>query len=167
LHRQINGTCRSIIEGDDADYVDIDQSDGNVTHIGVDVQKVNALTARCNVACTQDLEGYSCLTMEIPRGSLLGSTYWADKGRPKTFNLRVSYELATDYSTVWEAVGINQIRYAVYLVVHATAHVTVPTSVGDATYTYYVPVCETVYSSSVPNVYVADENGTNYLDLLP
>ena len=167
LHRQINLTCQSVIHANEKDYIETREKDNAVVQIGVDARKINDLTARCNVECENDLRNYERLTMDIPRGSLLGSTYLADKGHAKTFNLRVSYELHTNYSTLTQAVGINQVRYAVYLVVEATAHVTVPSSVGDATYTYYLPVCETIYSGEVPNVYVADENGTNYLDLLP
>ena len=167
LHSQINRTCRAILQGDNTDYIREKLREDKVTEISVNAQAVSVLTAHCNVACTEDLKQYEHLTMDIPRGSLLGSTYWADKGTNVSFNLRVSYELSTDYQTTMEAVGINQVRYAVYLVVKATAHVTVPASVGDATYTYYVPVCETVYTGDVPNVYVADEDGTNYLDLLP
>ena len=138
-----------------------------VTQIGVNAPNLATLATQCNVECANDLKAFEHLTIDIPRGSLFGSTYLADKGPRQTFNLRVSYELKCDYSTLFESVGINQIRYAVYLVVIATAQVAVPASVGDATYTYYVPVCETIYSADVPNVYVANEDGTNYLDLLP
>ena len=167
LHERINRTCRTLLAASDDHNILEKQSESAVSYIDVNAAAIGALATECNVCCTEDLDQFGTLTMTIPRGALTGSAYLADKGRPETFTIKVSYDLSTDYTTVIEAVGINQVRYAVYLVVKATAHVTVPAAVPDKTYAYYIPVCETVYAGVVPNVYVTGEDATNYLDLLP
>ena len=166
LQRQINETCRTILQNVSSPIIETLQ-DNDVRHISVDAVYMNNLAAQCNTQCAKDLACYERLAISIPRGTLFGSTYLADKGRAVTYTVSTSYELSTDYRTVCQSVGINQIRYAVYLLVQANAHITVPASIQNVQYTYCIPVCETLYSAEVPNVYVADDNGTDYLDLLP
>ena len=166
LQKRVNQTCAVILSAADNPVVE-SITEGKVRQISVNSTYMNRLAAECNTQCEQDLSAFDKLTVSVPRGALTGSQYLADKGRQVTYTLSVSYDLATRYKTTVEAVGINQVRFAVYLVVQATAHVTVPLTIQDVQYTYYVPVCETLYAADVPNVYVADENGTNYLDLLP
>jgi hypothetical protein len=167
VHRRVNLTCQDVIRQSAIRYINETIKDNAVTHVGVDAIAIGELASLCNTRCQYDLEQYQKIDLRIPRGALTGSSYLADKGRDETFTLYVSYDISTEYTTVCHSVGINQIRYAVYLIVNATAHVTVPAHIADCNYTYYIPVCEMMYSADVPNVYVADDNGTNYLDLLP
>ena len=135
--------------------------------ISVDNLAMNRLAGQCNTRCQMDLAPFERPVLSLPAGALTGSAYLADKGKTVTYRMQVSYEISTTYTAASYAVGINQIRYAVYLLVHAKAHVTIPTIVPSVEYTYYVPVCEMQYGADVPNVYVASEKGTNYLDLIP
>lgn len=167
LHAQINRTCLAVIENTDASYVAETPLSAESTQVKVNALAVNKLANQCNVQCALDLRQYERLPVSFPKGALFGGSYWADKGRSEIYTLHVSYDVATQYTAFCQSVGINQIRYAVYLVVEATAHVTVPAAIEDLRYTYYVPICEKMYAATVPNVYVAGENGTNFLDLIP
>lgn len=167
LHRQINLTCSNILVQNASSYI-VEKYDGHrLTHVGIDAEALGRLASDCNVQCQQDVAQYDRIAVSVPVGAMTGSAYFADKGHRTTYTMHVSYDIDTTYTTTCSAVGINQIRYAVYLVVAAVAHVTIPAEVQDYTYTYYLPVCEMMYSADVPNVYVASEDATNYLDLLP
>lgn len=167
VQRRLNLTCQSILDGAEGEAIAYTMRDSQTQVVAINAEYMNKLAADCNVACMADLMQYDTLTLSIPRGALTGSAYLADKGRPLNWQMHVSYEVSTRYFSQCMSVGINQIRYAVYLQIDANAIVTIPSIIQNVQYTYYVPVCEMMYHADVPNVYVADENGTEYLDLLP
>lgn len=167
VQKRLNVTCREVLGANAGEPVRLTTREDKTQLVAVNTDYMNALAARCNVACAEDLNQYERMTLYLPRGALTGSTYLADKGTVTAWQMHVSYEISTDYFSRCQSVGINQIRYAVYLQVHTTARVTIPSIIQNVQYTYAIAVCEMVYNADVPNVYVADENGMNFLDLLP
>ena len=137
------------------------------TSIDLDGPKLAQLVGEAMLAMQNDLDRYEKLTLTLPRGALIGSTYLADKGREVDYHVTSHYTTQCRYTTSLECVGINRVRYAVYLVLIVEAKIIVPLSSDTITVSQYIPVCEHVFAGEVPNVYVNGEEGTNYLDLIP
>ena len=166
--REVNDVCRQTVE----QYADNDLlKENRYQDAGVDLmlntERCAILAGQIADACARDLANYATMTITIPLGAMLGSTTWADRGKKTTYTMAVAYATTCDYHICHEEVGINQVRYALYMQITTQAHITIPHQIEDVRYVYYLPVCERVYSGQVPNVYVNGDNATNYLDLLP
>ena len=168
LTDEVNKVCREVMAGYSTDDLlhENTHAGGSVV-LQIDTPRTAVLAATLANTCYADLANYDTLALAIPLGAIVGSTTWADRGKKTTYTIEVTYSVACDYTVCHEAVGINQVRYALYLQLVAEAHITVPRQIEDARYVCCVPVCEKIYSGEVPNVYVNGQDATNYLDLLP
>ena len=135
--------------------------------INVDGPTLSLLSAKTLVSLQQVLGLYHQMMLSLPRGALIGSTYLADKGRMTDYTVTTDYTTECKYVSSLECVGINRVRYAIYLNIIVNASIVIPAQAGSITVSQYLPVFEYVFAGEVPGVYVNGENGTNYLDLIP
>ena len=137
------------------------------TSVNVDSYRLSQLVSKTLLAMQRDLELYRAMALTLPRGALTGFTFLADKGRAVDYKVKTDYATYCTYTSSLECVGINRVRYAIYLQVIVRATILVPAKAGEVTVSQHLPICEYVFAGEVPGVYVNGENGTNYLDLIP
>lgn len=166
LTDRVNRTCKSVLTQENDLLYEKKYSDAAID-LTVNAEETALLAQQVAIACAADLGGYETLVVSIPSGAFTNSAFLADKGRTTNYTLSAAYTVCGDYHVSYESVGINQVRYALYIQIVATAHVTIPRQIEDVRYSLAIPVCEKIYSGQVPNVFVNGEDATNYLDLLP
>ncbi|MBO4535491.1 MAG: hypothetical protein J5755_06090 [Clostridia bacterium] len=137
------------------------------TSVNVDSYRLSQLVSKTLLAMQRDLELYRSKALTLPRGALTGLTFLADKGRAVDYNVKTDYATYCTYTSSLECVGINRVRYAIYMQLTVDAKIVVPLSSESISVTQYLPICEYVFAGEVPGVYVNSAEGTNYLDLVP
>ena len=169
LREQINRTAQALLrEQPKQNYVEIERnSEGLVQSLVANTPLVGMLATQAAVLVQSDLRLQPSFVMSMPRGALLGSAYWADKGREIDFRVELQCAVSADYVVYYQEIGINQIRHAIYLKIVASTKIVVPANAEDLEVVCYVPVSEVVYTGEVPDVYIDSADGTDYLDLLP
>ncbi len=139
---------------------------GLVSSLTVDTEKVNVLSNEVAVKCQADLSK-SDISLIIPMGAFTGSTLLANRGRTVNIPMKVNYTVKSDFKTFGEKLGINVVRYALYLAITTKAKIVLPQNVEEAEFVTYVLVTETVFACEVPDTFIASEKGLDYIDLIP
>ncbi|MBQ7652797.1 MAG: hypothetical protein IJS93_00285 [Clostridia bacterium] len=170
IYRSINVTTDKIVvqNSDSAPLVKVEKDEnGLVTHITPAVNEVNVLSNLVAVECQKDLLNERSVALEIPYGAFSGSPLLADKGRTVTVPIKVEYAVKSDFRPIIQSVGINVIRYALYLEVTTEAKIAIPENEEIAEFKTYVLVSENVFSTNIPDTYISSKEDLQYIDLLP
>ena len=170
VYEIINVTTDRIVvdEGNFGELVEITKEDnGKVSLIKPNVNAVNVLSNLVAVECQNDLSEYTQTSITIPFGAFSGSPLLADKGRDVTIPLKVEYTVRSDFKEYLEHIGINVVRYAIYLQVTTTGIITLPQNEYEAVFDTYILVTENVFSTDIPDTYISSKDDLQYLDLLP
>ena len=169
IYERINVTTdKIVVEQSDEPLIEVKTDEkGLITHISPNVNEVNVLSNLVAVECQKDLIEEDRIVLEIPYGAFSGSPLLADKGRKIKVPLTVDYTVKSDFRPFIQSVGINVIRYALYLEVTTTAKISIPQNDEVAEFKTYVLVCENVFSTNIPDTYISSKEDLQYLDLLP
>lgn len=139
---------------------------GLVRSLSIDTEQVNILSNEVAVKCQADL-AKSDPSLILHMGAFTGATTLANRGRTINIPMKVNYTVKSDFKTFGEKLGINVVRYALYLVVTTRAKIVLPSNDEEAEFITYILVTETVFTTEIPDTFVASEEGLNYLDLIP
>lgn len=165
INRCVDGLLNDV---DKTKYVNTtSDADGRILSIQLDTHELAKLSAALSVRMTDSLRPIENLTLSLPRGAFLGSGYLADKGRKIDFDVTTTYNVRCSYSVYHKEIGINQVRYAIYMHIVTDADILVPIEAQSRVFNDYFPVCELIYAGTVPDTYIGGEEGLEYLDLLP
>lgn len=170
VFNQINLTTdRIVVENNDLGNLvnTINDEKGKVTAIFTNVNAVNILSNQVAVQCQKDLEENSPSCLTLPLGSFTGSVLLTDRGRKVNIPLTVHFTVKSDFKPLAENIGINVIRYCLYLAVTTTCDITLPYSDEEAVFTTYILVNESIFAGEIPDTYIGSQDGLEYLDLLP
>lgn len=160
-------TDRIVVDNQNNSLVELTKGDnGLVSSLSINTEKVNILSNEVAVKCQSDL-AKNDISLTLHWGSFTGSTLLAGKGRTVNIPMKVDFTVKSDFKTFGEKIGINVIRYALYLEVTTKAKIVVPKNIDDAEFVTYILVTETVFAAEVPDTFIASEEGLNYLDLIP
>lgn len=168
IYDQINITTdRIVISNKNNALVELTKDDkGLVSSLSVDSEKINILSNEVAVKCQADLENADT-SLVLHLGAFTGSTLLAERGRTINVPMRVNYTVKSDFKTFGEKLGINVVRYALYLAVTTRAKITLPTNTEEAVFVTYILISENVFTSEVPDTFIASEKGLDYIDLIP
>ncbi len=170
VFNQINITTDRIVVESDAlgNLVDTTKDDkGKVTAIFTNVNAINILSNQVAVKCQQDLENNSPDTLTLPLGAFTGSVLLSDRGRKVKVPLTTHFTVKSDFKPLAENIGINVIRYCLYLAITTRCEITLPYNEEEAVFTTYILVNESIFAGEIPDTYIGSQDGLDYLDLLP
>lgn len=160
-------TDRIVVSNQNNALVELTKDDnGLVRSLSIDTEKVNILSNEVAVKCQADLSN-SDNSLILHLGAFTGSTLLANRGRTVNVPMKVNYTVKSDFKTFGEKIGINVVRYALYLAVTTRAKIVLPQNTEEAEFVTYILVTETVFTCEIPDTFVASEEGLNYLDLIP
>lgn len=145
----------------------IEDDKGKVSAIFTNVNAVNILSNQVAVRCQKDLSENTPLSITLPLGAFTGSVLLSDRGRKVSIPLTVHYTVKSDFKPLAENIGINVIRYCLYLAVTTICNITLPYNEEEATFTTYILVNESIFAGEIPDTYIGSQDGLEYLDLLP
>ena len=140
---------------------------GKVSHVRPDVNAVNILSNLIAVECQKDLETSPVKDISLRYGAFSGSPLLTNVGREIKIPLIVHYTVKSDFRDYLESIGINVVRYAMYLEITTQAKITLPQNEYEAEFVTYVLIGEHVFSTDIPNTYISSKEDLQYLDLLP
>lgn len=143
-----------------------ENAEGEVVKILIDNDNVNNLNQDIAVSCRDSLSLIE-QSMVVHIGAFTDFKTLADKGRTVMIPMTVNYTVNSKVKAYSEKIGINVIRYALYLCVTTEAEIVLPIGSTPQEFVNYILITEIVFTSKVPETFIASEDGLNYLDLLP
>lgn len=139
---------------------------GLVSTVSINTEKVNVLSNEVAVKCQDDLKvGEQSLI--VHSGAFTGFKTLAEKGKTVNIPMRVNYTVKSDFKPYAEQVGINVVRYALYLKITTQAEIVLPLTKENAEFVTYILVSESVFACDLPETFISGENAMEYIDLLP
>ena len=132
-------------------------SDGAVTAVTTNVAAVNMLSAEVLERAVAKT-GENKLTVHVPLGSLLGSTFFTNKGPSIPVEVVMLSSSTAGFRSDLTGAGINQTRHRILLDLHVAVSLFMPwRSVGTSADTEIL-VSETIIVGDVPQSYMNWEN---------
>ena len=151
-----------------SDFIEVGKDDqGNVLFVGTNTPMVNAFLKSLALRCENALNAIGKQTAVIPCGAFTGSALMSNSGPKVNVDITFFSTVKCDFITGFESVGINQTRHSIYAKIDVLFNTVLPIAEHEIFLTNNVLVAENVIVGKIPNVYVANENATEYLDLIP
>jgi sporulation protein YunB len=153
-----------------SDLIRITQdNDGKITMIQADTVKMNEIAMDTALTSQKNITDMGKQGVGVPLGSVLGGELLAGRGPEVYARIIPVGAVTTDFESEFQNQGINQTRHKIYLNIHATVRIVVPTDSKEINVDTKVLVTECIIIGEVPNTYmnVTDLSDLNGLNLLP
>lgn len=152
------------------DLIDITQdNDGKILLIQADTVKMNQIAMDTALTSQQNITDVGRQGVGVPLGSVLGGELLAGRGPEVYARIIPVGAVTTDFESEFQNQGINQTRHKIYLNVHATVRIVIPTKSKEIHVDTKVLLTECIIIGEVPNTYmnITDLADLNGLHLLP
>ncbi len=165
----MNDSVRSVMSNP-VKYTDlihiVQDNEGNVMFIQADTLKMNDIAMTTAMTSQNQITKIGDDGVGIPLGSVLGGQLLAGRG-PKIYARIVPVgSVTTDFESEFQNQGINQTRHKIYLNVHTTVRIVVPTQSKQIDVSTKVLVTECIIVGQVPESYV-NVTDPGLLDTVP
>ena len=151
-----------------SDFVEILRgNDGQIEVINTSTAKVNGFVRSLALRCETALDALGVQRIDIPVGAFSGSVLLSNSGPKIGVNITFFSSVKCDFITRFENVGVNQTRHSIYAKIDVCLNTVLPISEHELYLSNNILVAESVIVGEIPNVYVASNEGIEYLDLIP
>lgn len=140
---------------------------GQITYLGADSVKMNALARDAAMELQEELEEYSSQKVALKLGAVLGIDMFAGSGPSIYITVHPIGSITTEYISEFANAGINQTRHRVYLSVSTQLRVIMPTGSMAVTVRTQIAVSECIIVGRVPDSYVNVADMDQMLNLIP
>lgn len=135
-------------------YIQTPEPNGNGNVLAVNTVLVNDICNAAALAISERLSNMEPEPVSVPVGMALGLDTLASIGPRFTFTLSPTGNALVNYESRFEAVGINQVHFEVWLTVVSTIRIINPVQSSTVTVTREVSLVDTVISGLVPETYL-------------
>lgn len=142
-------------------------SDGAVTGISANAQKVNLLARTTATLSMANLSARSENGIKVPVGAFTGIEFLAGFGPKVTFKIISVSRVSCEFESAFSSAGVNQTRHSVYMDVEATVTVVMPSGSKEISSVTEVLVAESVIVGEVPDVFLQGDIFGERYDLVP
>ncbi len=142
-------------------------SDGAVTEISANAQKVNLLARTTATLSMANLSARSENGIKVPVGAFTGIEFLAGFGPKVTFKIISVSRVSCEFESAFSSAGVNQTRHSVYMDVEATVTVVMPSGSKEISSVTEVLVAESVIVGEVPDVFLQGDIFGERYDLVP
>lgn len=142
-------------------------SDGAVTGISANAQKVNLLARTTATLSMANLSARSENGIKVPVGAFTGIEFLAGFGPKVTFKIISVSRVSCEFDSAFSSAGVNQTRHGVYMDVEATVTVVMPSGSKEISSVTEVLVAESVIVGEVPDVFLQGDIFGERYDLVP
>ncbi len=167
--KAMNDAMRSIMT-DPTKYTNLisyrQDDQGNVIMMQADTLRLNDIAVSTALTTQDNIAQIGAQGIGIPLGSVLGGQLLAGRGPNIYARIIPVGSVTTDYGSEYEDKGINQTRLKIFLNLHTTVRIVIPTQSRDVSVDNKVLVTECIIVGKVPNSYV-NVLDPNQLDLNP
>ena len=151
-----------------SDFVDaIKSSEGKILYMDLNTAMVNGFVRSLALRCENALNAIGKQSIYVPIGAFTGSALMANKGPEIEVDVTFFSSVNCDFVSSFESVGINQTRHSIYARIDVLFNTVLPIAEHEISLSNRILIAENLIVGDVPNVYVSDEKGTDYLDLIP
>ena len=155
--KAMNDAVRSIMT-DPVRYQDLinvtKDEQGNITMVQANTLRMNDISASAALTTQDNIGQIGSQGIGIPLGSVLGGQLLAGRGPNIYARIIPVGSVTTDYESEFQNEGINQTRHKIYLNLHTTVRIVIPTQSKDVNVDTKVLVTENIIVGRVPNSYV-------------
>lgn len=142
-------------------------SDGAVTEISANAQKVNLLARTTATLSMANLSARSENGIKVPVGAFTGIEFLAGFGPKVTFKIISVSRVSCEFESAFSSAGVNQTRHSIYMDVEATVTVVMPSGSKEISSVTEVLVAESVIVGEVPDVFLQGDIFGERYDLVP
>nr|MDD6335650.1 sporulation protein YunB [bacterium] len=140
---------------------------GSVVALQADPVRLTQVSTQV-IQITQDkLNGLKRQSIGIPIGALFGpGSVWASFGPKVSLHVMPAGNVTAEFYTQFEQAGINQTLHRVFLRLHTSIAILVPTGSKSIDIDSEIPISETILIGDVPEYYLHAQE-RNLMDLVP
>ncbi len=153
----INEAVRGVM-GDQTAYSDLMQvytdSAGRVTMLQANAVRMNELATVTALQAQARLESADAQSVAIPLGAALGIPFLSAAGPRIQVAIVPVSAVSAAFSTEFESAGINQTRHKIYLSLHTTVRLVIPSGAKTVSLGSEVLIAESIIVGDVPDSYV-------------
>ncbi len=147
-----NITQKTNLSSEDLYNKTTDES-GMLNTLSINTVLVNELCSSLAVDISEELDNYGEQTIKIPVATLLNIQILSNKGPSYPITILPKGHAIVDYETKFEAVGINQINFQLWLKIDTYIQIVNPIQERDIYISRKVSLVNTVFSGKVPEAY--------------
>lgn len=158
VSQQINKSVEKIIKEmnlitDDFFNKNVDYKT-NKSYLDVNTILINSVCTNISDELSARLKNIKDTKIELPVGIFSGISAFSDLGPYFNVYLTSIGDALVDYETTFQAVGINQINFQVYLNINCTVSIINPMYKKDIEISRKLMLVNTVFNGEVPNTYL-------------
>ena len=163
----IHEAVRSVM-GDTVSYEDMisvrTDGQGRVAMLQANAVRMNELATATALQAQTRLESAEAQSVLIPLGSALGVPFLSGLGPRIAVRVLPVSAVSAAFSTEFESAGINQTRHKIYLSLHTTVRLVIPSSARQVSLSSQVLITESIIVGAVPESYVQVPDTDNALN---
>ena len=153
----INEAVRDVM-GDQMTYDEMmtvrTDPDGRVTMLQANAVRMNELATVTALQAQARLESADAQSVSIPLGAALGIPFLSAAGPRIQVRIVPVSAVSAAFSTEFESAGINQTRHKIYLSLHTTVRLVIPSGARTVSLGSQVLIAESIIVGDVPESYV-------------
>ena len=153
LHQAVLDVMDGSVRYEDMMTVRTDSA-GRVTMLQANALRMNELAAVTALQAQAKLESAEAQSVSIPLGAALGIPFLSALGPRIPVRIVPVSAVSAAFSTEFESAGINQTRHKIYLSLHATVRLVIPSSARQVSLNSQVLIAESIIVGEVPDSYV-------------
>ena len=151
-----------------ADFVQLERgSDGKILYMDLKTATVNGFVRSLALRCENALNSLGKQRIHVPVGAFSGSPLISDRGPEVGVDVTFFSTVHCDFVSAFESVGINQTRHSIYAKIDVLFNTVLPIAEHEISLGNRILIAENLIVGEVPNVYVGNKEGLDYLDLIP
>ena len=127
---------------------------GRVTALKSNMAAFNRLQASISDDILQRLSEVSTTTLSIPVGTLTGSSLLAGRGPMIRVKMQSVGSTTASFRNTFNSAGINQTRHKIWLEMHATVRLVLPTGAKAVSVDTQILIAESIIIGEVPSSYI-------------
>ena len=127
---------------------------GRVTMLQANAVRMNELATVTALRAQARLESADAQSVAIPLGAALGIPFLSAAGPRIQVRIVPVSAVSAAFSTEFESAGINQTRHKIYLSLHTTVRLVIPSGAKQVSLGSQVLIAESIIVGDVPDSYV-------------
>lgn len=128
---------------------------GRVTMLQANAVRMNELATMTALEAQSHLESADAQSVSIPLGAALGIPFLSALGPRIQVRIVPVSAVSAAFSTEFESAGINQTRHKIYLSLHASVRLVIPSSARQVDLNGQMLIAESIIVGEVPQSFVS------------
>ncbi|MBR5109551.1 MAG: sporulation protein YunB [Clostridia bacterium] len=153
VHEAVRGVMEGAVTYEDMMTVRTD-GEGRVTMLQANAVRMNELATETALEAQRRLESAEARSIAIPLGAAFGVPFLSALGPRIQVRMVPVSAVSAAFSTEFESAGINQTRHKIYLSLHTTVRLVIPSGARQVSLGSQVLIAESIIVGEVPQSYV-------------